>query len=181
MVSGHFLRPVASWKGRLNKLSATFYASFNTPLESSQTLSNFIAEFRECFYLFARSGHITSLDELTVIFRSLGLSPTINELTSYLKNKNGRMSFADFLEVIHMHSRVENLPEEVIAAFKAGDKGGRGHIPARQLRHLLQNWGEGLSFREVDNIFREANVSNNGQVRYADFVRVACAPVPDYY
>ncbi|EDS33663.1 calmodulin [Culex quinquefasciatus] len=140
-----------------------------------------IDEFRECFYLFARSGHITSLDELTVIFRSLGLSPTINELTSYLKNKNGRMSFADFLEVIHMHSRVENLPEEVIAAFKAGDKGGRGHIPARQLRHLLQNWGEGLSFREVDNIFREANVSNNGQVRYADFVRVACAPVPDYY
>uniref|UniRef100_A0A8D8GME8 Calmodulin-like protein 4 n=2 Tax=Culex pipiens TaxID=7175 RepID=A0A8D8GME8_CULPI len=108
-----------------------------------------IDEFRECFYLFARSGHITSLDELTVIFRSLGLSPTINELTSYLKNKNGRMSFADFLEVIHMHSRVENLPEEVIAAFKAGDKGGRGHIPARQLRHLLQNWGEGLSFREV--------------------------------
>lgn len=140
-----------------------------------------IDEFRECFYLFARSGHITSLDELTVIMRSLGLSPTIQELTSYLKKKAGRMSFADFLEVMHMHSRVENVPEEVIAAFKAADKGGRGHIPARQLRHLLQNWGEGLSFREVDNIFREANVSSNGQVRYADFVRVACAPVPDYY
>lgn len=106
-------------------------------------------EFRECFYLFARSGHITTLDELTVIMRSLGLSPTIQELTSYLKKKNGRMSFADFLEVIHQHSRVENLPEEVIEAFKAGDKSGRGTIPARQLRHLLQNWGEGLSFREV--------------------------------
>lgn len=59
------------------------------------------------------------------------------------------MSFADFLEVMHQHSRVENLPDEVIAAFKAGDLAGKGTIPARQLRHLLQNWGEGLSVREV--------------------------------
>uniref|UniRef100_A0A182PSR6 EF-hand domain-containing protein n=1 Tax=Anopheles epiroticus TaxID=199890 RepID=A0A182PSR6_9DIPT len=68
-------------------------------------ISSMKLEFRECFYLFARSGHITTLDELTVIMRSLGLSPTIQELTQYLKKKNGRMSFADFLEVMHQHSR----------------------------------------------------------------------------
>ncbi|XP_055699701.1 uncharacterized protein LOC129799646 [Phlebotomus papatasi] len=142
-----------------------------------------IDEFRECFYLFARtkSGQITSLDELTVIMRSLGLSPTIQELTGYLKKKNGKMSFADFLEIMHQHSTVENLPDEVIEAFKAADPEGKGTISAKQLRHLLQNWGEGLSVREVDNIYREANVSNNGTVRYADFVKIACAPVPDYY
>ncbi|CAG9120310.1 unnamed protein product [Plutella xylostella] len=33
----------------------------------------------------------------------------------------------------------------------------------------------------VENIFREANVSSNGSVRYEDFVKIACAPVPDYY
>lgn len=59
------------------------------------------------------------------------------------------MSFADFLEVMHQHSKVENLPDEVIAAFKASDPRNKGTIPARQLRHLLQNWGEGLSVREV--------------------------------
>lgn len=140
------------------------------------------AEFRECFYLFARSGQITTLDELTVIMRSLGLSPTIQELTAYLKrSKAGKMSFADFLDVMHQHSKVEALPDEVVAAFRAADTAGRGTLPARQLRHLLQNWGEGLSVREVDNIFREANVSNGGQVRYSDFVKIACAPVPDYY
>lgn len=96
--------------------------------------------------------------------RSLGLSPTIQELTSYLKKKNGRMSFADFLEVIHQHSRVENLPEEVIEAFKAGDKSGRGTIPARQLRHLLQNWGEGLSFREVGSPQVSARLDVNATV-----------------
>lgn len=113
--------------------------------------------------------------------RSLGLSPTIKELTRYLRKKNGKMSFADFLDVMHQHSKVENLPDEVVNAFKAADPQGKGIVGAKQLRHLLQNWGEGLSVREVDNIFREANVTNNGTVRYSDFVKIACAPVPDYY
>lgn len=81
--------------------------------------------------------------------RSLGLSPTIQELINYLKKKGGKMSFADFLEVMHQHSKVENLPDEVVAAFKAADPQNTGVIPARQLRNLLQNWGEGLSNREV--------------------------------
>lgn len=46
-----------------------------------------ISEFRECFFLFARNGHIRTLDELTVIMRSLGMSPTIAELKGYLKEK----------------------------------------------------------------------------------------------
>lgn len=34
----------------------------------------------------------------------------------------------------------------------------------------------------VDQIFREANVSgSSGMVKYTDFVRIVCAPVPDYY
>lgn len=33
----------------------------------------------------------------------------------------------------------------------------------------------------VDQIFREANVTPNGQVLHQDFVRIACAPAPDYY
>lgn len=59
------------------------------------------------------------------------------------------MSFADFLDVMHQHSKVENLPDEVISAFQAADKHGKGTIPAKQLRNLLQHWGEGLSVREV--------------------------------
>lgn len=36
-------------------------------------------------------------------------------------------------------------------------------------------------FFPVDQIFREANVTMNSKVRYEDFVKIACAPVPDYY
>jgi len=72
-----------------------------------------IDEFRECFYLFARSGQINTLDELTIVMRSLGMSPTIGELNRYLKEKGGKMSFADFLDVMHAHSKAEQLPKEV--------------------------------------------------------------------
>ncbi|XP_023020958.1 calmodulin-like protein 4 [Leptinotarsa decemlineata] len=140
-----------------------------------------IDEFRECFYLFARSGSIKTVDELSMIMRSLGLSPTVLEIASYLKKKGGKMTFADFLEVMHIHSRVENIPNEVIEAFRANDPDGKGVIPAKNLRHLLQNWGECLSPKEVDRIFREANVNNSSMVKYEDFAKVACAPVPDYY
>lgn len=140
-----------------------------------------INEFRECFYLFARSGQINTLDELTVVMRSLGMSPTIGELNNYLKDKGGKMTFADFLDVMHLHSQAENLPKEVIEAFKAGDLDKSGLISARHLRHLLLHWGEKLSPKEVDQIFREANINSNGMVHYEDFVKIACAPVPDYY
>lgn len=91
------------------------------------------------------------------------------------------MTFADFLEVMHVHSRAEDLPREIVNAFKAADPTGKGVISAKQLRQMLQNWGECLSAKEIDRIFREANVNNNSMVKYEDFVKIACAPIPDYY
>ena len=75
-------------------------------------------EFRECFYLYARSGHINTLDELTVTMRSLGMSPTIAELRAYMREKGGKMSFADFLDTMHTHSKKESVPRELLEAFR---------------------------------------------------------------
>lgn len=58
------------------------------------------------------------------------------------------MTFADFLDVMHVHTKVENLPKEVIDAFRAGDNSRCGTIPARRLAHLMLNWGERLSNKE---------------------------------
>ncbi|MCL4133181.1 UNVERIFIED_CONTAM: hypothetical protein GTU68_044730 [Idotea baltica] len=91
------------------------------------------------------------------------------------------MSFPDFLDVMHEHSKVENVAAEVLAAFKGHDPRRTGAIPVRDLRHILLEWGEKLSHKEVDQVFREANLSSNGMVRYEDFAKIVCAPVPDYY
>jgi len=140
-----------------------------------------IEEFRECFFLNAHNGVIRTMDELSLIMRSLGMSPTLAELRKYLKSKGGKLSFADFLEVVHAHTQVEKIPDEILDAFKAADKDKTGMIPAKELKHILGKWGEKLSPREVDQIFREANVGPTGFVKYADFVRIVCAPAPDYY
>lgn len=79
----------------------------------SQHLKHFtekdIDSFREAFFLFAKNRtenpiYIRSVDELCLITRSLGLSPTIKEITAYMKKYNNKMSFSDFLEVVHFHS-----------------------------------------------------------------------------
>ncbi len=61
---------------------------------------------------------------------------------------DGKMSFADFLEVMHEHSQRENIPEEIKKAFRAFDTSRKGVISARDLRHVLLRWGEKLSPRE---------------------------------
>jgi len=80
----------------------------------SQSLKHFtgqdIDSFREAFYLFAKNRsenpiYIKSVDELVLIMRSLQLSPTVKEITSYMKKYNNKISFSDFLEVVHMHSK----------------------------------------------------------------------------
>ncbi len=88
------------------------------------------------------------MDELTVTMRSLGMSPTIAELRDYMRDKGGKMSFADFLDVMHTHSKKESVPRELLEAFRNYDKNKRGVIAARDLHHILAKWGEKLSSRE---------------------------------
>lgn len=58
------------------------------------------------------------------------------------------MTFADFLETLHVHTQLEKIPDEILDAFKAADKDKRGLIHAKELKHILQSWGEKLSSRE---------------------------------
>ncbi len=108
----------------------------------------FHLEFRDCFSLYATSGSIDTLDKLCVIMRSLRTSPTVPELKQYMKSKNGKISFADFLEVMHTHTVKEKSAKDIQAAFRASDTRGRGTISYKELRHILSGWGEKLSPRE---------------------------------
>jgi len=139
-----------------------------------------IDEFRECFSLYARGGQVRSVEQLALVMRSLGCSATLPEVAQYFRLKGGSLSFPDFLDVLHRHGGRGDAAKEVLAAFRASDPSGSGLVPAASLRHTLLHWGERLTPREVEQIFREVKVNPRGQVRYADFVKMVCAPVPDY-
>ena len=88
------------------------------------------------------------LENSTTGIAILGMNPTKTELTAYMKQKNGKMAFADFLDVMHTHSSKENLPKELLDAFKCYDTQKRGVIHAKDLRRILVKWGEQLSSKE---------------------------------
>jgi len=139
-----------------------------------------IDEFRDCFYLKTKSnGLISTLEELKEIMRSLGMSPTLSELEVYFKDKAGKISFADFLDIMHTHSVKEKIPQEIVDAFRANDWNRNGQIQTKDLKHILMKWGEELDGRQVEALFREANISG-AYVNYEEFVKIICAPVPDY-
>ena len=49
------------------------------------------------------------------------MSPTITELKGFMKDKGGKISFADFLDVMHSHTKKESIPKELIEAFRGMD------------------------------------------------------------
>ncbi|RWS01429.1 calmodulin-like protein, partial [Dinothrombium tinctorium] len=139
-----------------------------------------IDEFRDCFYLNTGSkGQITKINELSVIMRSLAMSPTVQELQEYFNEKGGKLSFADFLDVMYTHSKRERIPDEILDAFVAYDRGASNQIHAKDLRHILCGWGEKLDTKEVEKLFVEANV-NSSYLNYHHFVKIISAPLPDY-
>ena len=68
------------------------------------------------------------------------------------------MTFAEFLDVMHQHSKQEKIPKEIIQAFRGHDTARRGMIPARNLKHILLRWGECLSPREGEYGARSSGV-----------------------
>ena len=99
--------------------------------------------------MYARNGYVDSVETLTAIMRSLRTSPIPSELKVYMKSgKNGKISFADFLEIMHTHTVKEKATKDIQAAFRAGDTKGRGVISYKDLRHFLSGWGEKLTAKE---------------------------------
>ncbi|XP_025084183.1 calmodulin-like protein 4 [Pomacea canaliculata] len=142
-----------------------------------------IEEFKECFNFHARLDYITREGDLSIIMRSLGYSPTREEIASYYAKyatSDGRIDFAIFLDIMHSHSRVENCQKELLDALMAQDRNHTGYVNAADIRHILTNTGEHLSRNEVDTLFRESGIPTSGQVKITDFVQSVMTPSPDY-
>jgi len=144
-----------------------------------------IDEFSDCVGLFAKDGKakiLNSSGELSQVMRSLGFSPTIEEIEAYYNkfNKDGLVDFATFLEVMYEHSTKEKCQQEITAAFQAHDKRSTGTVPAAELANILTNFGEKLTAKEVEQLFKEARVTSRGEVTYANIVSTLLTPLPDY-
>jgi Ca2+-binding EF-hand superfamily protein len=61
---------------------------------------------------------------------------------------------------------------ELRDAFNAMDKDGNGYIEKRELKNLLLALGESPTDKDVDDMFKAADVNGDGQISFEEFAKV---------
>ena len=136
-----------------------------------------IMEFKAAFELFDkdRNGKITS-KELGTVMRGLGQNPTEEELKQMIRevdlDGNGTIDFKEFLCLMVKKMKDTDTEEELLEAFKVFDRAGNGFITSHELRNIMNSLGEGLSPEEIEEMIKEADLDNDGQIDYEEFVKM---------
>ena len=136
-----------------------------------------IMEFKAVFELFDkdRNGKITS-KELGTVMRGLGQNPTEEELKQMIRevdlDGNGTIDFKEFLCLMVKKMKDTDTEEELLEAFKVFDRDGNGFITSHELRNIMNSLGEGLSPEEIEEMIKEADLDNDGQIDYEEFVKM---------
>lgn len=88
-----------------------------------------------------------SLRNLEKLISAL-IAPYWSSLFSLLFVEGGKLTFADFLDVMHTHSGKEKLPDEIIRAFRANDYNRTGMLHIRFCLNSGSNWiGQMIGFQ----------------------------------
>ena len=131
--------------------------SQNPPLTADQ-----IAEFKETFDLFDKdhSGSI-SASELKTVMKSLGLSPTDDEVQDLVReidiDGNNMIEFNEFLTLMSKQITSHDTEQELVEAFKVFDTNGDGVISVSELKAVLKYIGEDLSEEELNQMIQEVS------------------------
>ncbi|KAM6201853.1 calmodulin-like protein 4 [Rhynchocyon petersi] len=81
---------------------------------------------------------------------------------------------------MHTQIKQEDPKKEILLAMLMTDKEKKGYIMASELRSKLMKLGEKLTQKEVDKLFREANIEPDGKVKYDEFIHKVTVPARDY-
>ncbi|KAH8294641.1 hypothetical protein KR018_000715 [Drosophila ironensis] len=136
-----------------------------------------LKDLQTAFTFFDHQGHgVIPMKELTALMRSVAHHPSDVELQD-ISNEidpdgSGELYLSDFLYI--MSNRYERMtPEdEIIAAFRVFDKEGTGLIAETEFRHIMLNLGEQMTEDEVEEIIRDADSDNEGNIDYVRFVNM---------
>ena len=91
----------------------------------------------------------------------------INEVDS---DGSGTIDFPEFLTLMSQKMRDTDSEQEILVAFSAFDKDGKGYLSSGDLRHAMSNFGEKLTDEEIDDMIHEADMDDDGKINYNEFV-----------
>ena len=136
-----------------------------------------ITEFTELFSLFDKNTNGTiTIKELRALMKSLGQNHTEDEFQEVINevdfDHKGTITLNDFLNLMSRKMNEYSRKEEIRETFRAFDKGNTGFIVAAELKMVLNGLGLKLTFKEVEEMVKFADVENDGQISYEEFARM---------
>ncbi|KAL6066621.1 MyoD light chain [Balamuthia mandrillaris] len=137
-----------------------------------------IAELTEAFQKHDKDkdGRL-NVPELGAAMRYMGLLPSFAELEDMVRKHGGGAGLDQtaFQNMLASDFQENDNEKELIDAFQVFDKDGKGFLPIMELRHVLMNMGEKQTDQDVAEILQENNISGDGNLDYASFVRAKLA------
>ena len=137
-----------------------------------------INEYKEAFDMFDKdkSGTI-SATEITKIMKNFGNPVSKKEVERMIAeidtSGDGELDFEEFVTLMEIQFQEvsESEEDEVLRAFKSFDKDEDGKITNYEFRYILTKIGNNrLTDEEVDELFRECDLQNDGILVYQDFI-----------
>ena len=112
--------------------------------------------------------------DLGTAFRCIGLNPTeceVQELQEESQNINGRISLDEFQRLSNKcRLNCVTNRDEVLKFFKSLDRNSEGFIDTKELKIALCNAGEPLQEKEVELVYKDFGVSEDGKLKINDLV-----------
>ncbi|CAK9101052.1 unnamed protein product [Durusdinium trenchii] len=138
------------------------------------------AEIKEAFDLFDTDGTGTiEAKELKVALRALGFEPKKEELKKLVSDLDksgsshgqGMLDFNEFLEIMTAKMSEKDSKEQIVKAFQLF-KGPTGKISFEDLKAVARELGENMSDEELQEMIREADKDDDGEVSEEEFMRI---------
>lgn len=150
------------------KRTVTYQKKLDVPQEK-------LDEYKEAFDMFDKdhSGTI-SVDEIAKIMKNFGNPLSKDEIREMIKDidtsGDGELDFDEFVTLMQRQEVVEDDDDEVLRAFKSFDKDQNGYITNNEFRYILTKLGERFTDQEVDTLFRECDLNDDGRLNYEEFI-----------
>lgn len=136
-----------------------------------------LEEWRTIFNLFDVDGDESiTFEELGVVLRSMGQTPTEQELIEMIRemdeDDSGTVDFEEFVALMHKKSADDEHNDDIEEAFKVFDTKNDGVICAEELMSVMVSLGNPRTMDEIKEMIAEEDPDGDGVITKEEFTKM---------
>ena len=134
-------------------------------------------ELNEAFRMFERDKDgLINYIELGYVLQSQGFNLSNQELIDMIsdvdENEDDKITFEEFLILMHSRLKKADIENELNEAFNAYDKNGKGVISVKEFKRIINTLGDKICDEEVDEIIQKVDPKNKGYIDYKELTKI---------